>query len=418
MLSDKQLWEHIVNGAQLGEDLPWLRSLHYEFKRSTVFLRKQREVEIPPEVIEKLGVSALAYEYRIHLTGKWATMDDLQYVVGDISWLWEDWIPNSMPSILAGEPGTGKSYLALMLCKLVTEGLPLPNGVANPPRRAIFIDAEAGQVISRQRIEELRINPRLLYTPNLDNDVLAQPDLNNESHKEQLANMVEDVDPGLIVIDSMGGVKSGGENRKEEIQPTMLYLTQLVRNRECGLIIIHHLNKTKREEGEEIAMNHLRGSTAIQQFARSIIFMSNKGAKGVKLWVGKTNIASPPEPLKIISEQEYTDDRPIIRGFRFEQWVEETRTTKIEECQRWVVGQLSKFQDYESTGRTLFELGDEMWTIRTVKEAGFILERKGIIRRTGGKGSIWKLVQLPLTERVNGNNQVIEVTPEIPIMRE
>lgn len=406
--TDQQIWELVIERANLGEEAGYLSYTHHELKRSTLFLRKLQEVEIPVEVVSKLRLAAASLDLRLRLTDKWATMEDLQYAVGDVNWLWKDWIPKEMITLLAGEPGTGKSQLALWFCKVVAEGLAFPDGVRAEPGKVIFVDAEAAQVITKERCINMEIPLDRVYVPNLGNDMLAQPDLNEESHRDQLWNMVQDIEPSLIVIDSMGGIKSGGENRKEEMQPIMLYLTRLVQNRNSAIMVLHHLNKTKREEDEEIALNHLRGSSVIAQFARSVVFISRKPI-GTKLWVGKSNIAKLGDPLKVLADIELVEGQSIIRGFDFAPWSEEQKTTKIEECQRWVTMYLANQPDFMAISRQIFEAGDEMWTTRTVKEAGSILERKRLITRSGGKNSIWKLTQLPLREDVgtdNGNLQV------------
>lgn len=406
-LTESQLWDKIVTEAGLGDQSAYLDFTRHEFKRGVVFLRLLQAIDLPPELITALTQAALQYEYQLKVTGKWATMADLQLAVGDVSWLWKDWIPKDMLTLLAGDPGTGKSQLALWFCKLVAQGLMWPNRELTTPSNVIYVDAEAAQVITKERCLNMDIPMDRVYVPNLGNDMLAQPDLADESHREQLWNMVEEVEPALIVIDSMGGIKSGGENKKEEMQPIMLYLTRLVQNRNCAILVLHHLNKTKREEHEEIALANLRGSSVIAQFARSVMFISSK-PQGTKLWVGKSNIAKLATPLRLDARIEQVGRESIIRGFDFSEWSEDEKPTKIEECQRWVIEHLLTKDQYQNVGSNIFELGDETWTRRTVKDAGAVLERKGLITRSGGRGSIWQLIQHPLKEVTSGNGHAPE----------
>lgn len=401
-LKDDQIWSEILKRSDLGEDTEYLQFTTHEFKRSTIFLRRLLDFDMPEEVIQKLRLASASFDYQLRVTEKWATMSDLQLAVGDVSWLWNSWIPKEMITLLAGEPGTGKSQLALWFCKLVAEGLAFPGSVALEPRNVIYVDAEAAQVITKERCISMGLPLDKVYVPNLGNDMLAQPDLNNEEHRDQLENMVADIKPALIVVDSMGGIKSGGENRKEEMQPTMLYLTRLVQNNDCGIVVLHHLNKTKREEDEEITLNHLRGSTTIAQFARSVMFLAKK-PQGMKLWVGKSNIAKIGEGLQVNPHFSDDEKESVITGFDFEIWSEQQKTTKIDECQTWVIEHLLRQDQLRNVSTNIFELGDETWTRRTIKDAGAILERKGLISRSGGKGSIWQLVQRPMRENHNGH---------------
>lgn len=413
ILTEAQLWQEIIRAADLGDAVEYFRLTHHEFKRSILFVRKSQDLEIPEEIVSKVRLSAASHDYQLRVTDQYPTMADLKLAVGDVTFLWRDWIPNGFITLLAGEAKTGKSKLAQWLCKIVIEGTRFPdNSSYDTPGHVIYIDAEGSQILATNSTSDMEIDLTKIHIPDFSGDMLGQPDLNNESHKEQFVKMVQDLRPRMVIIDSLGGVKSGGENRKEEMQPTMLFLNHLAQEYQFAVVIITHLNKTKREEDEEIAIGHVRGSSAIVQFSRSILFLSRK-PKGLKFWIGGSNVTNFPEiaPLNCIPlygerEKEGRIEK-FVRGFEFEDWMEEVKTTKIEECEKWVVNHLQVSEDYQQVGRTIFELGDETWTTRTIKEAGAILERKGQITRSGGRNSIWKLLQ-PTLMSPNGNHQIEE----------
>lgn len=400
--TEAQQWQDIVADAHLELDEgPLLQFVHYEIKRNVLFIRVWDGLELPPEIVMKITLAAQAQGLRTRLTGKWATMADLDLAVGEISWLWKDWIPREMITMLAGEAGTGKSQLALWFCKVVSEGLYWPDGTQFAvPGKVIFVDAESAQVITKERCINMGINMERVYVPNLGNDMLAQPDLSNKEHKEQIYNMVDELRPDLIVVDSLGGAKSGGENAKEDMQPVMLWLTKLMQNKGCALTVIHHLNKGMREEKEEIALSRLRGSTTIAQFARSVMFIGKK-PNGTKLWIGKSNVAKAPEPFSVeMRLQEYMAPdgtfATSVTGFDFARWAEEEKHTKIGDCKRWIMEALEEAPNHSMEASELIELArvDMPFTAHNVKDAGQALEREGKIKRTGGKRSVWSLVRL------------------------
>ncbi len=421
LLNDKQIWQEILSRAELTlEEKEWFVFTRQELKRSVLFVRKMQELDIPEEVVEKVRVAAQSMELQLRLTDKWPTMEDLRLAVGDVTFLWQDWIPIGFITLLAGEAKTGKSKLAQWMSKIVIEGLKWPDGsLCKEKGNAIYIDAEGSLILAANSAADMSVDLSKMRIPDFNGDMLGQPDLNNDEHKAQFVSMIKDLKPKLVIIDSLGGVKSGGENRKEDMQPTMLFLNHLAQEYQFAVVVIHHLNKTKREEEEEIAINHLRGSTAIVQFARSILFFARK-PKGLRLWVGGSNVANFPEihPLKAIPlyGERTKEDRveKYVEGYEFEEWEEEIKTTKIEECQMWVLTYLSSLQnnigDY---AKHIFELGDETWTTRTIKEAGAILERKGIISRSGGKGSIWKLIQIPMLVDTKSNGHQHNISDEM-----
>lgn len=74
--------------------------------------------------------------------------------IADRSWLWRDWIASGELTILAGEPGSGKSSVSMDIAASVSCGGTLPNGEK----------AEQGRVIIFNSEDQIRetINPRLI----------------------------------------------------------------------------------------------------------------------------------------------------------------------------------------------------------------------------------------------------------------
>jgi hypothetical protein len=59
-----------------------------------------------------------------------ATLDDLAAAGAEIDWLWEGWIQRNVLTILASEPGGGKTRLTCDLIRRIRHGLPWPDGQA------------------------------------------------------------------------------------------------------------------------------------------------------------------------------------------------------------------------------------------------------------------------------------------------
>src|SRR5690606_11575398 len=65
----------------------------------------------------------------------------------DIDWLRRPYIPKGGITLLDGDPGVGKTYLALALVAHFSAGIPLPGevvveGMRKPPLRVIYMTAE------------------------------------------------------------------------------------------------------------------------------------------------------------------------------------------------------------------------------------------------------------------------------------
>lgn len=386
-----------------AEESFYLRCCKLEFYRKNGLLRVPPEFEIPDESKAKLQAAFAAQGYTLRFTGKWATVADLEAVLSDIRWLWRRWLTKEFVTVLAGHPGTGKSHLALAIGKITTEGAvwPLTNTHAEQAP-VLYIDTEMRQKVTQERCRNMGIPGEKIFVPNLGGDMLTQPNLSNPEHFRELANMVVEIKPGLIIVDSLGGAQSK-ENGSEDIKPTMLQLTKLVQDQNCACLVIHHLNKDRGDENTAITLQRLRGSSAIAQFAIGVWLVERIGDFN-KLWVEKLNAAKIPKPLRFsfIEEDVMVDDEmdSVVRAVEFEEWHDEPRATRTDEIMRWVTELLMESPNHTLYASDIFERANNNvpYSKRQIIEAGFILEQKNIISRSKGRFSEWSLLQDQLPE--------------------
>ena len=74
---------------------------------------------------------------------KLISMEDIQ--AEEVKWLWRPYIPRGKITIIQGDPGDGKTTLALALAALVSKGQPMPGcDDAAPPMNVLYQTAEDG----------------------------------------------------------------------------------------------------------------------------------------------------------------------------------------------------------------------------------------------------------------------------------
>jgi hypothetical protein len=230
-----------------------------------------------------------------------------------VSWLWPDWLPAGMISLLAARPGTGKSLVALDIARRVIHGDPWPDDQpAGPPAPVVYVEGENVPQILNERATRWGMDTGRLYLMLPDpGDCLI--DLSSTQYQDKLAWMVHTVRPALLVIDSLGSVMGSGENAVEDVRELMAYLSSLAAAYGLGLLLIHHLRKGSGNQMalmDGIDIDMIRGSGHLAAMSRVAWGLSTiqtgpepdrNGPR--RLEVIKTNLGRYPDPLGLVLQQ-------------------------------------------------------------------------------------------------------------------
>ncbi len=263
----------------------------------------------------------------------------------DHDWLWPGWIPRGLWTLLAAEPGTGKTYLALDLALRIVNGSDWPDGSEIKPGPVLWIDAENRPSILKQRLSTWT-EPQLerLYLMLADPNVFFI-DLDEYSDRDRLVDMMWTIRPILAVVDSYGAASSKGENAKEDVQRLLSFLNQLVTEFNCGMLVIHHLRKAG---GNQVSfapmnLNDVRGSGHIGAMASAVMGLqwvptaANPDPNGPrKLWCLKSNISLMPEPIGVHLDP-HADDPDVAQVTYGDAPLPYKKATKTEMCQEWLI---------------------------------------------------------------------------------
>jgi hypothetical protein len=285
----------------------------------------------------KLGIGYLQAD-------TYATLDELDDVLEDVKWLWKDWLPRGFVTMMVGDPGIGKSMVVLDIIKFITSGKNYPDCEnKEKPTPVIWIDTEASQQLLRMRAKKMGLDRTKVYIPVIGGDILGQVDVMNDEHRSIILDMIENVEPSLIVLDSLGGSHTRGENKFEEIAPIMKFFALIARDRNIAVLMTHHLNKGGPGESPEVSLYRIRGSTAIPQFARSIMALEKLDDDKVRLRMIKSNLARLVKPFSIIPTLDSDGDITAIDYKTYEP--PPKKQTKMISCADWIVAKLKEFPD-------------------------------------------------------------------------
>ena len=202
-------------------------------------------------------------------------MQQLSASLPSVTWLWQDWIPNGLLTLLGATPGTGKSWLALELSRMVIHGGAWPDGQPSPGGgHVVWVEAEAVAQITCDRCLSMGIDMTRFWP------IVPPPgdiiDFSAAPSRDDLIELAQHVKPRLIVIDSLSGISSKGENNIEDIRRILAFLVGLAAEHDAGLVLIHHLKKVDRSQLSlpGLFLHDFRGSGHITAVARSIIGLS------------------------------------------------------------------------------------------------------------------------------------------------
>jgi len=291
-------------------------------------------------------------------------IDDLP----DVRWLWKDWITRGMVSLLAAMPGTGKSYLVLDLAHRLISGSQWPDGKPiEQPGSVIFVDAEFVPSIVKQRVnvwDRKDMEKLVMMWPDRERPFINFDDVTD---RETLSDMCAQKKPSLVIIDSYGAASIKGENAKEDVQLLLAYLNQIAQKYDCGMLIVHHLNKGAQAQRSYLPMtlNSIRGSSHIVAMSRNVMGMQwiptseepdENGPR--RLWIMKSNVARLADPLGVSLEPHPADPEvAIVRYVDAPQpWRE---PTKGDECAEWLEDVLRSAEGPVSP-KDVYEMGKEV----------------------------------------------------------
>lgn len=224
-----------------------------------------------------------------------------------VEWLWPNWIPRGLLSLVGAYQGTGKSWFVLDLARIIIAGDKWPDGASLPsPAPVIYVDAEGIPQILNQRAVALGIDRTRLYL------MFAEPgqvfDLSKPEWRDKLIDAVMTIRPAIVIIDSLSSVTSNGQNSVEETSDLFAFLVGLARHANCGMLLIHHLRKppTGQLFLPGMSIHDFRGSGHITAMPRTVLGLSVmqttkqfslNGAR--RLDLVKTNLGPYPDPLGV-----------------------------------------------------------------------------------------------------------------------
>lgn len=189
-----------------------------------------------------------------------------------VDWLCQDRIPRGFISMLVGEPGVGKSTLAIDLMARMTTGRGLPGEPDREPANGIYITAEDSVAHTlRPRAEAAGADlSRLFEFVGVRTGKHLLP-LSSAFDFAQLEGAIRETKSALVVIDPlMAFLGKANSSKDQEVREGFLSpLARIAAATGAAILILNHLRK-----GEGSAIQRCAGSVGIVGAARSVLLLS------------------------------------------------------------------------------------------------------------------------------------------------
>ena len=169
-----------------------------------------------------------------------------------IDWLWQRRIPMGKITILDGDPGMGKSLIAITIAACVSTGRPMPDGTPGRQGDIILIAPEdSPEDTIKPRVEAVGGDPSRVLLLNTvvsfdekrlgiyDRPFSLSRDLNDLEIEIKRTNAI------LVILDPLMALlgRNIDSSRDQDVREVFTPLAQLAERTGCAILIICHLNK-------------------------------------------------------------------------------------------------------------------------------------------------------------------------------
>jgi RecA-family ATPase len=163
-----------------------------------------------------------------------------------VAWLWFCRLALGKLAVLDGDPGLGKSLLALDLCARLSTGRPFPDGTPCPgPANSIVLNGEDGaEDTIGPRLRALDADTSRVFVVSPGKDLGSA--LRFPTHVDALRLALAEVRPLLVVIDPIMAFldRQVQTSSDQSVRQALLPLALLANDYGCSMLLNRHLNKT------------------------------------------------------------------------------------------------------------------------------------------------------------------------------
>jgi hypothetical protein len=172
------------------------------------------------------------------------TIDDLIRAGSEVSWVWPGWIPCGVLTVLASEPGTGKTRFCADLLRRIRYGLPWPDGAeqtlpAGSLALWVMSDNHHDEMVNLSQAFGIKDSIRINASKS---DPFGGVTLDDAAELCNLEGRIKAVKPILVIVDTVGNATDKNLSKQEDAKAFYQPLQVIARKHRVAIICATHLN--------------------------------------------------------------------------------------------------------------------------------------------------------------------------------
>ncbi len=235
-----------------------------------------------------------------------ATAADLILMSITVRWVWPLWVPQGVLTILASEPGCGKTRFCMDLARRLALGMPWPDGSPNdfgPGMKTLWVPADNQHTELGTIPVDFGFPPELLVL----NATRRNPFVGTLlDAKEELADFEARIarhKPVLVFVDTCLNATDRSSHKPEDAKAFFVPLQQIAARQQTAIVCVTHLNAAGKPLGRRI----MGQGRLVMQIEKPDPDQETRR----KLYVVKSNSLSPrPLGVTLTSTGNDYDDNP------------------------------------------------------------------------------------------------------------
>lgn len=193
-------------------------------------------------------------------------------------------------SMIFGEPGSGKTWLAKDVGVNIAEGRKVWGRYNCKPQKVLFLEGDFSFLLLKDRLKHFNLteigekNFRSLTADEFEKKGYEYK-IDTEEGKKNIEAFVDLFRPDFLIIDSLCSFMEGDESKSEAVKSVITYLRTLSQKYKLHVMIIHHSRKRTSLERHDrkLDQSDMIGSSILQRKVDSLFAVNTLYEDGEKI---------------------------------------------------------------------------------------------------------------------------------------